>query len=193
MNRTALLVASMLMAGTITSSAALAAGLHSQPDVLTVQVEATDNIFAAGLTAKSLTRDQGTLPSSIPVHAGQRLMLTASGTAQCCSNGQPEVGPQGFEHNPFGSGSHITNPFQTRIAAFHDGLGAFALVGAFNGPGVAAHTPFKIGASRVVTVPPGATRLYLGYADSYGFNGSAAAYGDNSGEIIVTVTPQPGA
>jgi hypothetical protein len=37
-------------------------------------------------------------------------------------------------------------------------------------------------------VPRGATRLYFGYADGYGFSGKASAYGDDSGEITVSVT-----
>jgi hypothetical protein len=191
MNKTASLTAAILLAGAaIVSGAAIAAGPGGTADPTTVRVEATDDIFAAGLTSGKLTTDQGTLPRSIAVKPGQKLMLTATGNALCCGTGKSSVDADGFAHNPFGSGSHLANPFKTRVASFNDRDGAFALVGVFNGPTLAAHTPFKIGASKLVTVPRGATKLYFGYADGYGFSGDAAAYSDNSGEITVTVTPQ---
>jgi hypothetical protein len=37
-------------------------------------------------------------------------------------------------------------------------------------------------------VPAGATMLYLGYADGYGFQGAPGAYGDNKGGLAVTLT-----
>jgi len=36
-------------------------------------------------------------------------------------------------------------------------------------------------------VPAGATHLYLGYADGYGFMGTPGAYGDNKGGLSVTL------
>ncbi|HEX5062066.1 MAG TPA: hypothetical protein VFV99_22005 [Kofleriaceae bacterium] len=36
-------------------------------------------------------------------------------------------------------------------------------------------------------IPKGATRLYLGYADGYGFQGTPGAYGDNKGGLAVTI------
>jgi hypothetical protein len=149
MNKTALLAASMLMAGVmaIASGTAIAADPGTSSDPATLQVEATDNIFASGLTSKNLTTDQGSMPQSIPVTSGQKLMLSATGTVLCCGNGQPGVDADGFAHNPFGSGTHVANPFRTRVVAFND-PGAFAPLGVFNGPTVAAHTPFKIGTAR---------------------------------------------
>jgi hypothetical protein len=36
-------------------------------------------------------------------------------------------------------------------------------------------------------IPKGSTRLYLGYADGFGFQGTPGAYGDNKGGLSVTV------
>ena len=37
-------------------------------------------------------------------------------------------------------------------------------------------------------VPPNATRLYLGFADAFSFQGPPGAYGDNTGGLSVTLT-----
>jgi hypothetical protein len=61
------------------------------------------------------------------------------------------------------------------------------LVGTFaDSTGVIVGTPFFVGASRVVTVPTGATRLQLGINDD--------VYGDNGGSFSadVTIVPEPG-
>ena len=39
-------------------------------------------------------------------------------------------------------------------------------------------------------IPSGATTLYLGYADAYGFHGTPGAYGDNKGGLGVTMMEQ---
>jgi hypothetical protein len=121
------------------------------------------------------------------VHPGERLMITAAGVATCCSPSGPKTGPDGFDHNPFGTGSRITNSLRTPVGDYVDPQGAFALAGVFTG-GAKSRPVFKIGARAVVTVPAGATRLYFGMADSNGFNGSAGAYGDNGGGFTVRVT-----
>ncbi len=62
-------------------------------------------------------------------------------------------------------------------------------------PGVGQ--PFVIGngktfdqaQSRNIFVPGSATRLFLGFADAYGFTGPPGAYGDNSGFLQVNVFP----
>ncbi|KAA1425725.1 hypothetical protein [Nocardioides antri] len=43
------------------------------------------------------------------------------------------------------------------------------------------------GEPQEVVVPDGATTLYLGFADAYGFAGSPGAYGDNDGSVDVEV------
>lgn len=54
------------------------------------------------------------------------------------------------------------------------------------------------GSTQVFHVPAAATRLYLGFADAYGFGDptdSPGSYNDNAGEVAVlyTVVPSPGA
>lgn len=44
------------------------------------------------------------------------------------------------------------------------------------------------GAQQRFAIPPGATELYLGYADGYAFQGTPAAYGDNTGGLSVSLT-----
>ena len=43
------------------------------------------------------------------------------------------------------------------------------------------------GEGRTVIVPAGATRLYLGFADAFAFSGLPGWYGNNSGQLAVTV------
>ncbi len=43
------------------------------------------------------------------------------------------------------------------------------------------------GSEQDFNVPSGATKLYLGFADACGFQGPPGCYGDNSGELSVTV------
>jgi hypothetical protein len=43
------------------------------------------------------------------------------------------------------------------------------------------------GALQTFKVPAGATHLYLGYADGFGFQGTPGAYGDNKGGLSVTL------
>lgn len=48
-------------------------------------------------------------------------------------------------------------------------------------------SPGDEGGTHDFVVPKGATRLFLGYADGYGFQGAPGAYGDNKGGLKVTV------
>jgi len=43
------------------------------------------------------------------------------------------------------------------------------------------------GAQLLFTAPTGATKLFLGFADSFGFDGNPSYYGDNTGSLDVTV------
>jgi hypothetical protein len=53
------------------------------------------------------------------------------------------------------------------------------------------------GASQSVLVPAGATMLYLGFADGFGFSGAPGYYGDNFGsvvaDLVVVGVPEPSA
>jgi hypothetical protein len=43
------------------------------------------------------------------------------------------------------------------------------------------------GKGRAYRVPSGATRLYLGFADAYQYQGAPGWYGNNGGKLTVTV------
>jgi len=69
-----------------------------------------------------------------------------------------------------------------------------ALVGVFGGPSLPLlWTVFQIGASDIITVPTDATKLYLGIADSLGFNNPPGYYNDNTGYFTVSVTGESAA
>ncbi len=178
----------MIRIAAATLAALLVTGIAQAAQTLTVL--GTDDIFAAGLATAPLSAGGGgTLPSSIAVVAGQTIHVNATGTISCCSGTMPS-GPDGFATNPFGgAGSHITNSTGSAVGNYDDSS-AFSLAGVFLGG--AASTPFRIGSSGSFVVPVGATRLYFGIPDGYGFNGPSAAYGDNSGSFSVTVgVPEP--
>lgn len=157
---------------------------------VTVEVRASDDIFAAGLGGgERLKRDMGTPPQAIAVTPGETLELNATGKVACCGVGQVKVDAAGFPRNPLGDGGvHIANPLHTRVSAFTDPSAAFMLLGVFDGDGFGSNDPFEIGRHRTVTVPPDATRLYFGFADAPGFNGPAGNYGDNRGTLTVTIS-----
>jgi hypothetical protein len=158
----------------------------------TLTVLGTDDIFAAGLGSPPASDNGGgTLPSSFAVHGGETLIITATGTINCCSGASGDsTGPDGFASNPFGTGSHITNSTGSAIGNYDDAVGAFALAGAFTG-GSASTTVFKIGSSDTLVVPTGATLLYFGLPDANGFNGPSGFYGDNSGSFTVDISAAP--
>jgi hypothetical protein len=173
-------------------AAVVALGAPAIASATTLTVLGTDDIFAAGLgSAPASDSGGGTLPSSIAVTGGQKLIISASGSINCCSGGAGyDTGPDGFASNPFGTGSHITNSTGSAIGGYDDPTGAFALAGAFTG-GSASTTVFKIGSSDTIIVPTGATLLYFGLPDASGFNGPSGFYGDNSGSFTVDVTAVP--
>lgn len=49
-------------------------------------------------------------------------------------------------------------------------------------------TGFETGEAQTFVAPAGATRLYLGFADGFGFVGAPGCYGDNSGAFMVKIT-----
>ena len=163
----------------------------------TLTVQSTADIFLAGQS--SIPTDfpynssvpgypgtgygAGTLPSSLTVAAGEVLTLSASGTVSCCYGGSPTNGPDG---GGLGGAANITGygnvgPFMNAVQ--------FPLVGVFN-----VGSPwsiFVIGSADTVTVPAGATELYLGLPDALGFNNPPGYYNDNTGFFTVDVSATP--
>lgn len=94
-------------------------------------------------------------------------------------------GPQGAlvglfldNNNPAGSSAPGTLDFRssgigTSFATLAPGLGQLFFIGD--------------GAGKTFTAPTGATRLFLGIADGFGFNGAPGAYEDNDGAFQVAV------
>jgi hypothetical protein len=183
----ALAVASLVSACVLTSAAEALAVLG------------TDDIFAAGLASPPPSDPSGTgggsLPPSIAVFGGEQLVITATGSVNCCDTSATPgpTGPNGFVGNPFGgTGSTITNSTGSVVGTYTDPTGSFSLAGVFTGPlGFLGTTPFKIGSSDTLIVPLGATLLYFGLPDASGFNGPSGFYQDNSGSFEVTVTAVP--
>ncbi|MGH9099536.1 MAG: hypothetical protein ACRDV8_04805, partial [Acidimicrobiales bacterium] len=174
-------------------------------------VPATANIFGAGraVPPDPAGTGGGTSPPTISLPAGTAaLAVDATGEVTCCnSSGSPMTGPAGN-----GEGSEISAPGNGLSP--YDGQ-AFALAGVFLGPNAPAGagpaafviakpdekvlTPgiaqvFEVGTGshgsnpRTFAVPKGATRFFLGFADAWGFNGTAGYYSDNAGALHVTVS-----
>jgi hypothetical protein len=164
-----------------------------------ITVLGTADIFAAGLSTAPSSDPGGTgggsLPPSIVVFGGEQLIITATGSVNCCDTSLTPgaTGPNGFAGNPFGgTGSTITNSTGSVVGTYIDLTGSFSLAGVFTGAsGFLGTTPFKIGGSDTLTVPDGATLLYFGLPDASGFNGPSGFYQDNSGSFEVTVTAVP--
>jgi hypothetical protein len=154
-----------------------------------VTVDARDDIFLAGQDTVPTNfpyethaggLGAGLLPASVRVFPGESLTLTARGTVSCCYGGSPINGPDGLAGSVNISGFGNVDRYA--------GSATMALVGAFGGPGIP--TPwrvFQIGSSYRVTVPNGATALYLGFADALGANNVPGYYNDNTGLLTVTV------
>jgi hypothetical protein len=198
----------LLLALAVASAASVAnAGVIAQ-----TTLSGTDDIFAAGLT--SITNDtdnggQGVLPYSLPVTGLEQLYVTTSGKVWCCdANNAPPSTAAGFATNPFAgySGSTITNIVAgstvPSYAAPSTGGGIFELLYTFTNAGGTdiggLNTLPQGGTSGNITVPVGATEIYFGFADGYGFNGDSGAYGDNNNNadagapgILLTISSAP--
>jgi hypothetical protein len=178
-------------------SAAWAGGAQAS-----IVVSGMSDIFAAGLASIPGTDTSGnvggngTAPPFITVAGGQTLVITATGTVNCCDTvlTPGASGPNGFAINPFSSGSAIYDSIPTGTIGTYNsgGPGAFALVGVFTG-GSVSNIPFTIGASDTLVVPTGATKLYFGFADGAGFFGPSGFYQDNSGQlnVVASAVPEP--
>jgi hypothetical protein len=156
----------------------------------TITVDARDDIFLAGQDTVPTNfpyephaggPGAGLLPASVTVFPGENMTLTASGTVSCCYGGSPTNGPDGL------AGS-LNIPGFGNVDRYV-GSATMAWVGVFGGPGIT--TPwrvFQIGSSYRMTVPNGATTLYLGFADAFGGNNVPGYYNDNTGSLTVTIT-----
>jgi PEP-CTERM motif len=145
----------------------------------TITVASTSDIFLAGLTTiPTLTGGAGDLPPAINVSAGETISLSASGQISCDS-GCGSNGPDGL---PIIRG--YTGIFNVGNYNGPD----FALTGVFGGSSLT--TPwsvFFVGSSAILTVPVGATQLYLGIPDGDN-SGNVGDYSDNLGSLQVDFT-----
>ncbi len=191
----------MTSARMIVSAALLAASLGAAASAGAVIVDARDDIFLAGQSSVPTTgmvgdtsgywganpspggNGAGLLPVAINVAPGELLDITATGTVSCCYGGSPTNGPDGgglggtANINGYGNVGAYTGP-------------ELGLVGVFNGPSTPWNI-FLIGASDTFVVPAGATKLYLGTVDAYGFTGNPGWFNDNTGYFSVSGVPEP--
>lgn len=195
----------------IVFSTLLVVGFAASSFALTV--DAKSNIFGAGLASPPGT-NPGILPPSVAVGGATSFTFSASGLANAFG-GTPDVGPEGY-----GGAASVINS-AGGISGYRADR-RMPLVGVFlagSQPGSAPATidfqtlgvdflslspelgqVFFIGdgvTSSNVTqeffVPVGATELYLGTADAFGFNGNPGYYNDNTGgwDVTVTAVPEP--
>lgn len=176
-----------------------------------VFVPATSNIYLAADLAAALPHG-GTLPVRMHIAPGTRqVSFTAEGELGP-DGADPDGGPDGA-NNRFPD-TDITGT--GGISGIRHTSASMFLVGVFlpDGPANASDqqadvsnhdstaviTPqlgilFAIGDGLTTTgvvqkftVPAGATRLYLGFADAYAFHGTPGYYDDNTGSLTVTMT-----
>lgn len=161
----------------------------------------------------------GTLPVSLAVVGGQSVSFSSiTGTVYCCSPFANSANPDGSTAAPtnvnsyggisgikagtwmflagvFTDGTEPADPAPPRLDFTSLGTNFASLAPAldqtfFIGDGL---TGTGSGARQTFVAPAGATRLYLGFADAYGFQGDPGYYGDNTGSYAVTPTPEPSA
>jgi hypothetical protein len=172
----------------------------------TLTVTATQNIFGAGqASVPSGTGGEGVLPTQFTIPEGATaLSFSAAGHLRFCGT-TCKTGPAG-RHCLAGMGSRVSDPnhflstFEDwdqgpLVAVFTEGTPAGPAPPSFYdhhqvpmiAPGL--DQVFYVGkGGQTVEVPSGATALYLGFADALGFSGPAGYYGDNSGQVSVTVS-----
>lgn len=190
-------------------------------------------IWSGGLARHPITPEQAqeSFPPWIPVAGGQtvRVLDPASGGINYFNGlGPPYFGPDGnpggSNLNAFGGISAYSAPFQGALAGvFLDdnipngtppaAINFFALGGDFLTLSPLIGQVFYIGNGQTSSnvfqefiAPEGATRLFFGIPDGFGFNGTPGAYDDNDGAYRIRVavdeipnnnpigeTPLPGA
>ncbi len=211
-----LVVLSSLAGSMIASHARVQA---SSSSVLTVDSQA--NIFGSGHSTPPdpAGGGAGALPPSISFPAESNQVLTFSSvTGQVtCQGGDAFNGPDG---GSCGGGSTSISSYGG-ISGITDNQSTMFLVGVFlddtepqdpappsldfSGQNFKTLTPqlnqilfigdgltgTGSGTTQQFLVPSTATRLFLGFADTYGFHGAPGAYGDNAGQLSATfqITP----
>lgn len=182
------------------------------PETRSVELSATANIYLSGQPdpGDDPMTDAGTAPFEIDLSDAETVaFLDVSGDLAACTGCEPEPVDGGSEIFP----STNLTALNGIAGVVHEERSLF-LVGVFLGEGAAEQTgtvdltdadtirtqrpeigePFFIGDGETgdgeqqeVVVPPGATRLYLGFADGYAFAGAPSAYADNSGTVDLEV------
>jgi len=169
-------------------------------------VDGRADVFSASMSVAHAARG-GVLPSRVTLPAGARsIEHTASGQVGC-GTGEPTSGPMGG--GCAGGSTNIESA--DGIAGLIDATRTQFLAGVFlagrplaspperldvapGQPGEAASRApalgqsFYLGAGATTTVPAGATELYLGFVDGWGFQGEPSYYADNTGGFRVTIT-----
>jgi len=137
--------------------------------------------------------------ADVPFVPGDHVLIQATGAVSAHPPDFPLVDPNGVVVMPGNDPTAYFGPVNNTAGSSGNGfpskymgpyppdINLMELVGTFaDSTGVIVGTPFFVGASRVVTVPTGATRLQLGINDD--------VYGDNGGSFSadVTIVPEPG-
>ncbi|MCW5981803.1 MAG: hypothetical protein KIT09_27200 [Bryobacteraceae bacterium] len=176
----------------------------------TLQVDAKANIFASGRPDVD-SSGGGVLPAMASLGAGSRSVSFQSVSGRVSCDGVDTAGPDGSEtcaggatdiesldgiagildedRSMFLVGVFLTSaapadpaPERLNFTGNHDFATLSPKVAQvfFIGDGKAAN-----GVAQQFTVPAGATRLFLGIADAFGFIGPPGAYDDNTGVMTV--------
>jgi hypothetical protein len=206
-----------LVLGLAIATASLTAGVAyaNSPSVpiATFNLAGTDDIFGAGLTGPLVSSvnpgnnngGEGSTPVELNVTQGEEFWVSATGLVNCCDNSSvPGSGPAGFAHNPFNPSSTVSTITDSlvggKIGTYTGPI--FALVYTFidgaTGLQVGGTHSLAYGSSGYITAPTGATEMFFGFADGYGFGGPSGAYGDNFNSpnapgitLNVSTAPEP--
>ena len=153
----------------------------------TVTVNATDDIYAAGLASPPvLDHGGGTLPSGIPLNGGDILSFSVTGTVSLTHNGN------GFPNNPDGTGSEVSSSTNAGlgsiagVAAPNDGflVGLFVPAGGPTGPQPAS-LDFRSGGN----VPNGTAFTSLAPLLDQAFFIGDGLTGDGTGTVQTFLAP----
>ena len=181
-----------------------------------VSVDGKSNIFASGLTAvPALGGGGGLLPveHAFGSGGGTGFTFSVSGFTNCCSSTPNSLGDgSGGATNigPLGGISGISGP----STMFLTGVFLGASVGStppaalnFSAPGGTSFASLSglqlgqtffigdgltgsgTGSVQSFIAPTGATRLFLGFSDAFGFGSSPGYYDDNTGSLTVVINP----
>jgi hypothetical protein len=165
---------------TVASASTIDVTVSSQADIFLAGQSSVPTNFPFNSGTSGL--GAGQLPTAISITGSGQLFLSASGTVSCCLGGSPTNGPGGG-----GLGGSTNISAYGNVAAYSDPV-QFQLVGLFGGPGLTKPwSVFDVGAGADISIPSGATTLYLGLADALGFDDVPGYYNDNTGSFSVLV------